>query len=120
MKNFFNSLHPATPASQQNPVQIQMINDLLLIDLDDIEKETEYIVKNENGKIIRKGKFMRNKVQLNFIHLPGGHYELELNHDAEIITCSFEKHQSDYIFSGMYITHATELAGNFISKYLPD
>ena len=90
MKNLYNSPLPAAPSLQQTPIQIQMINDLLLIDLNDIEKETEYIVKNEDGKIVRKGRFMRDKVQLNFIHLPRGHYELELNYDKDIISCSFE------------------------------
>ena len=106
------------PALQTDPIQIQMINDLMLIEVNDIEKETEYIVKNKEEKIVRKGKFIRNKVQLNFVHLPSGHYELRLNHDEEIITCEFEKHESDYIFSGTNITHATMIAGNFISKYL--
>ena len=103
---------------QPQSIQIQMVNDLLLIELNNIEKETEYVLKNREEKIVRKGKFMRNKVQLNFIHLPSGHYKLKLNHDDDVITCEFEKQESDYIFYGSNVGQATKIASDFISRYL--
>ncbi len=85
--------------STSNLIHVQMMQDMLLIQIDDFLNETLYMVKNEDDKTIRKGRFTGNSIQLNLIHLPSGHYRLGLNHDDEVITYHFEKHEGDYIFS---------------------
>jgi len=90
------------------PIHVQMMQDLLLIEVSDFTQEAAYMIKNETGETIRKGKFKGNSTQLNLTHLPSGHYRLGLNHLDEVITCHFEKQDGDYIFSGMYFNESME------------
>ena len=83
-------------------IHIQMMQDLLFIELDDAAHVTEYVVKNEEDKTIRKGRFTGPAIQLNLTHLPSGNYLLGLNHEDEVRTYYFEKNGEDYFFSGLY------------------
>jgi hypothetical protein len=80
-----------------------MLQDLLLIELNDFTLETVYIVKNDEDKTVRKGKFTGHQIQINFIHLPPGHYWLGLNHGEEQVNYYFEKNDGFYTFSPMYM-----------------
>ena len=90
------------------PLQIQMLQDLMLIELDDFLIETAYSVKNEDDKTIRKGKFTGHQIQLNFIHLPSGQYKLGLNRGEEEINYYFRKHDGFYTFQEMYVNNSME------------
>jgi len=90
------------------PIHVQMMQDLLLIEVSDFTQEAAYMIKNETGETIRKGRFKGNSTQLNLLHLPSGHYRLGLNQLDETITCYFEKNDGDYIFSGMYVEERME------------
>jgi hypothetical protein len=89
-------------------VHIQMLQDLLLIELNDFTLETAYVVKNDEDKIVRKGKFIGHQVQINFIHLPSGHYSLGLNHGEEAVSYYFEKNDGFYTFSQVYTSDAAK------------
>jgi|KBSMisStaDraftv2_1062788.scaffolds.fasta_scaffold11220_7 hypothetical protein len=90
------------------PIQVQIMQDLLLIEVTDFTQEAVYMIKNETGQTIRKGRFKGNSTQLNLFHLPSGHYRLGLHHLDEAVTCHFEKHDGDYVFSGMYADEEIE------------
>ena len=90
------------------PLQIQMLQDLLLIELNNFTLETVYVVKNDEDKIVRKGKFVGHQIQINFIHLPPGHYRLGLNQGEEAVNYYFEKNDGFYTFSQMYTNDAAE------------
>jgi hypothetical protein len=90
------------------PIHIQIMQDLLLIEVTNFTQEAAYMIKNETGETIRKGRFTGNSTQLNLIHLPSGHYRLGLHHLDEAVTCYFEKHDGDYIFSGIYADDRSE------------
>jgi hypothetical protein len=90
------------------PIHVQIMQDLLLIEVTDFTQEAAYMIKNETGKTIRKGRFTGNSTQLNLTHLPPGHYRLGLNHLNDVVTCYFEKHDGDYIFSGIYLNEPLE------------
>lgn|SRR5581483_1513135 len=85
------------------PLQIQMLQDLMLIELEDFTCETVYFIKDEEDKTIRKGKFTGHQIQLNFIHLPSGQYQLGFNRGEEVITYAFKKHDGFYTFQEMYV-----------------
>lgn len=96
------------PRVFSTPLQIQMLQDLLLIELNNFTLETVYVVKNDEDKIVRKGKFVGHQIQINFIHLPPGHYCLGLNQGEEVVNYYFEKNDGFYTFSQLYMNNSEE------------
>ena len=83
----------------QESIHVQMKLGLFLIEIKNLLHETTYIVKTNNDKTVRKGRFTAPSVQLNVTHLPLGHYLLELNQQGEERIYHFEKKDNDeYLF----------------------
>ena len=88
--------------SSTESITINKIEDLLFIEVkDNSGKEAEYSIQSENERIIRRGRFKGNVIQLCLSHLASGYYKLFLTReDNDIITYPFEKQNGQFLSVG--------------------
>lgn len=79
--------------SSTESIVINKVEDLLFIEVKDNNgREAEYSIQSENDRIIRRGRFKGNVIQLCLSQLATGYYKLFLTReDDNVITYPFEK-----------------------------
>lgn len=84
--------------TSSDSIVINKIEDILLIELrDGNPKETVYSIQSENEKVVRKGRFSGQLIQLCLSHLASGYYKLFLSREDDVITYPFEKQNSQFV-----------------------
>ena len=88
--------------SSTDSIIINKIEDLIFIEVkDNSGKEAEYSIQSENERVIRRGRFKGNVIQLCLSHLASGYYKLFLTRDnTDIITYPFEKQSGQLLSLG--------------------
>jgi hypothetical protein len=89
-------------STSTDSIIINKVEDLLFIEVKgNSGKEAEYSIQSDNERIVRRGRFKGDLIQLCLSHLASGYYKLFLTRDDDnLITYPFEKQNGQFLALG--------------------